>query len=120
MGAYEDAYNLRQLELTVRRRLRVYDLPADAREGCARCPPLGSALLSKPDRQQANTLRSECIQQPPLTPWDPGQPDTMGVALRVQEGEQVYDYAWFSCMNALDPQSCVFATTTRVRCNTAC
>lgn len=33
----------------------------------------------------------------------------------VQEGELVYDYAWYSGMSAADPASCCFATTCRVR-----
>ena len=40
-------------------------------------------------------------------------PDSLEPALRMYEGETVYDYAWFPAMQALDPQSCVFASTSR-------
>ena len=30
-----------------------------------------------------------------------------------QEGELIYDYAWYSGMSARDPASCCFATTSR-------
>lgn len=39
--------------------------------------------------------------------------DSFAAALQVQEGELVYDYAWYSCMHTTDPASCCFATTCR-------
>lgn len=45
--------------------------------------------------------------------------DSFSAALQVQEGELVYDYAWYSCMHTSDPVSCCFATTSRVSQDTA-
>ena len=42
--------------------------------------------------------------------------DSVAPALRVFEGETVYDYAWYPGMLASDPTSCVFASTSRVCC----
>ena len=39
--------------------------------------------------------------------------DSFGPALRIEEGELIYDYAWFPCMSAADPASCCFASTSR-------
>ena len=41
--------------------------------------------------------------------------DNLSAALRVMEGEAVYDYCWFPNMSADNPVSCCFATTTRAR-----
>lgn len=118
-------------------RLRIYDLPQD----CFTCTaptlkPCTSESTSpkQAHQEQPSTSYSQHEQTahpeqepqrhdtdlwggPGLQPWNPSQPDTMGVALRVHEGETVYDYAWFSQMSATDPQSCCFATTTRVSRN---
>ena len=43
--------------------------------------------------------------------------------MRAQEGELVYDFAWFSRMAASDPATCCFVTTSRVRgatCDSPC
>ena len=40
--------------------------------------------------------------------------DSFLPAVRCYEGETVYDYAWFPAMQAADPVSCVFASTSRV------
>lgn len=39
--------------------------------------------------------------------------DNFEPALRMQTGETVYDYCWFSRMSALDPASCCFAASSR-------
>jgi len=45
-----------------------------------------------------------------------GEPaDSVAPALRVFEGETVYDYAWYPGMLASEPATCVFASTSRVR-----
>lgn len=49
-----------------------------------------------------------------MQPWAPDQPDSMGAALKVHEGETIYDYCWYSRMHASDPLSCCFASTSRV------
>ncbi len=83
--------------------MRVYDLPPDTLERPA--PPLHPLDAAGGGAAAAQTR-----------PWDPARDaDTMGAALRVQEGECVYDYAWFSRMSVQEPQSCCFATTSRVR-----
>ena len=41
-------------------------------------------------------------------------PDNLPAVLHVDEGETVYDYAWYPGMLASEPASCVFATTVRV------
>ncbi len=43
------------------------------------------------------------------------QSESFPAALRVQEGETVYDAAWYPLMNTYEPASCCFATTSRVR-----
>lgn len=42
-------------------------------------------------------------------------PDNLPVSLYVDEGETVYDYAWYPGMLASELASCVFATSVRVR-----
>ncbi|XP_050221046.1 uncharacterized protein LOC126671321 [Mercurialis annua] len=39
--------------------------------------------------------------------------DSYDASLIVKEGESVYDFCWYPHMNASDPVSCVFATSTR-------
>ncbi|KAL3137114.1 hypothetical protein ABBQ32_006692 [Trebouxia sp. C0010 RCD-2024] len=51
-------------------------------------------------------------QESSCLPPDQGQ-DSFPAALQIQEGELVYDYAWYSCMHTSDPASCCFATTSR-------
>ena len=41
--------------------------------------------------------------------------DTFLPALRIYGGELIYDYAWYPGMLAMQPETCVFASTTRVR-----
>lgn len=67
--------------------LRIFDLPAEAYSG---------ELKS----QSATELHDDTT-------------DSFAAALQVQEGELVYDYAWYSCMHTSDPVSCCFVTTSR-------
>lgn len=69
-------------------RLRVYDLPAEA------------------------------LEESPLDSTDGGSaalPDNLPTVLYVDEGETIYDFAWYPGMLASEPSSCVFASTGRVR-----
>lgn len=77
------------------RRLRVFDLPTDAleRPSLANAPGATSSTSGSDDRDVA---------------------DSVAPALRIFEGETVYDYAWYPGMLASDPTSCVFASTSRV------
>ena len=45
--------------------------------------------------------------------------DSISAALKIQEGETIYGMAWYPGMNALDPASCCFATTSRVSSSVA-
>ncbi|KAK9831400.1 hypothetical protein WJX81_001243 [Elliptochloris bilobata] len=75
--------------------LRVFDLPADALER-----PSLEVGCAGGDGASASS--------------DAGDPaDSAAPALRVFEGETVYDYAWYPGMHASDPSSCVFASTSR-------
>eukprot|EP00983_Pelagomonas_calceolata_P021556 675143-Pelagomonas_calceolata.AAC.2 len=49
-----------------------------------------------------------------VPPWSRDQCDSLGVGLRVQEGETIYDFCWFPQMTATDPTSCCFASSSRV------
>lgn len=49
----------------------------------------------------------------PLMTEDPPCNDSLPPALRIQEGETVYDMSWFPGMQASEPASCCFATTSR-------
>lgn len=68
--------------------LRIFDLPAEAYSG---------ELKS----QSSTELHDDTT-------------DSFAAALQVQEGELVYDYAWYSRMHTSDPVSCCFATSSRV------
>uniref|UniRef100_A0A7S3VJI3 Telomerase Cajal body protein 1 n=1 Tax=Dunaliella tertiolecta TaxID=3047 RepID=A0A7S3VJI3_DUNTE len=48
-----------------------------------------------------------------VPPWSRDQCDSLGVGLRVQEGETIYDFCWFPQMTATDPTSCCFASSSR-------
>lgn len=41
--------------------------------------------------------------------------DSLAPALRIQEGELLYDFCWYPCMSAAEPASCVLATTGRAQ-----
>ena len=100
MGAAAHASRVRQgsglsLHVLCKFRLRVYDLPPEA--------------LDQPGLQHAAKTGSDS---------DDGVatlPDNLPAVLHVDEGETVYDYAWYPGMLASEPASCVFATTVRVR-----
>ena len=69
--------------------LRIFDLPAEAYTS--------NEPTSSPAEGSASVLS-----------------DSFPAALHAQEGELVYDYAWYSRMHTSDPVSCCFATTSRV------
>lgn len=71
-------------------RLRVFDLSADVLEASG----LGNA-----DENSLDGIASAVDSSPP--------------AITIQEGELVYDYAWYKGMTAADPSTCCFATTCR-------
>ena len=74
--------------------------------GCSTCPPTrssGPAWQSAARRRRAQRARRAS-----------GPADSAAPALRVYEGETVYDYAWYPGMLSSDPASCVFASTSRV------
>ena len=72
-------------------RLRVYDLPPDVLEQ----PGLGAKGKRSDNWAEA--------------------PDNLPAVLCVDEGETVYDYAWYPGALASDPATSVFAATSRVR-----
>jgi hypothetical protein len=74
------------------RRLRVYDLPPEALE------QLGLQGAKSGGGDDVSRL-----------------PDNLPAALYVDEGETIYDYAWYPGMQASEPATCVFVTTVRVR-----
>ena len=64
-------------------------------------------------------LPAEVLDQGPLEPADDGGAaaidDNLPAVLYLDEGETIYDYAWYPRMLASEPSSCVFASTSRVR-----
>jgi hypothetical protein len=78
-------------------RLRVYDLPAE--------------VLDQISLQGAATSIDTTIAE---------IPDNLPAVLYIDEGETVYDYAWYPGMLAAEPASCVFASTARVGVLTCC
>ena len=74
-------------------RLRVYDLPPDVLEQ----PALAAKAHSSSSGGWAEA------------------PDNLPVVLYVDEGETIYDYAWYPGMLASEPATSVFAATSRVR-----
>lgn len=75
-------------------RMRVYDLPPDALH----------AAPSACGTDATDTLHALSITE-----------DNICAALRMPVGETVYDYCWYPCMSALDPVTCCFAASARVR-----
>jgi hypothetical protein len=51
--------------------------------------------------------------QPPAAAAAAADGDSLQPALRIQEGELLYDFCWYSQMSAADPASCCLATTGR-------
>lgn len=72
--------------------MRCFDLPPDALEAAEQ------PLPDRPGTAAATALPA----------------DSYSPAMQLQEGETVYDYAWYPGMSAADPASCCFATTSRV------
>lgn len=72
--------------------LRVYDLPPDCLgEGTAPCDPHSSGHLPA----SIST-------------------DSLAPAVRLVEGETVYDYCWYPRMSGMDPVTCCLLSTSRV------
>ena len=62
-------------------------------------------------RLRVYDLPAEVVEEPAK----PGfAVDTLQSVLQVDEGETVYDYAWYPGMLVSEPASCVFACTARV------
>lgn len=63
-------------------------------------------------------LPAEALEQGPLEDANGSNaataPDNLPAVLYLDEGETIYDYAWYPGMLASDPASCVFASTVRV------
>lgn len=78
----------------------MFDLPADA--------------LERPGLAKGSEAGAEHSTRACSRGRDPT--DSAAPALRVYEGETVYDFAWYPGMLASEPASCVFASTSRVRC----
>eukprot|EP00898_Chlorokybus_atmophyticus_P003145 jgi/Chlat1/3831/Chrsp26S03979 len=76
-------------------RIRCFDLPADA--------------MNQPAADTSQAKGTVCI----IVELTTGFADTLAPALTVTEGETVYDFAWYSLMQATDLATCCFATTTR-------
>lgn len=92
-------------------RLRVFDLPQDSLDT---------------DAIASTAADNLSVSYPPeLTLGASGDPqsnepsDSITSALKIQEGETIYGMAWYPGMNALDPASCCFATTSRVSSSVA-
>jgi WD40 repeat protein len=86
-------------------RLRIYDTPQEVLDivtssGRAHASDHGSA--------------SATAVHPPIPPAQL-QGDSFPPALRLHEGELIYDYTWFPGMIVSDPASCCFATASRGR-----
>ena len=60
-------------------------------------------------------LPAEVVEEP-AKPGDAAasEADTLHSVLQIDEGETVYDYAWYPGMLVSEPASCVFACTARV------
>ena len=84
------------------------------------CPTSHAHLQQNilPSRLRVYDLPAEALEQGPLGAADGGDaaaaPDNLPAVLYVDEGETIYDYAWYPGMLASDPASCVFASTVRV------
>ncbi|KAG1668608.1 hypothetical protein FOA52_001477 [Chlamydomonas sp. UWO 241] len=92
--------------------LRIYDLPQDALE----CPAVArTAVDGLRDAGDAEAAASDAASAEAASGSDGqgGMGDSLPVALRVQEGETIYDMAWYPLMSAADPATCCFATTSR-------
>ncbi|XP_057252669.1 telomerase Cajal body protein 1-like, partial [Pezoporus wallicus] len=80
--------------------------PHNFLRGCTWAPD-GSCVLSC---SADNTLRLFDLPPPPAV----GQPlPQLEPALRVPEGDTIYDYAWFPLMDSREPQTCLVASSSR-------
>ncbi|KAI3429583.1 hypothetical protein D9Q98_005669 [Chlorella vulgaris] len=100
--------------------LRVYDTPLEAftQAGYGQEPGIDSAAAaadgaSAADRQPAGQRVPAQIPAAQQQQHQQQQADSFPPALRIQEGEQLYDYCWFPGMSAADPASCCLVTTGR-------
>ncbi len=88
------------------------DVPANASTAVDDIPPASVFASSKVcddghRREEETAVLDGQAERPPG--------DSLAVALRVQEGETVYGMAWFPGMTAVEPSSCCFAASSRVR-----
>ncbi|KAK9906702.1 hypothetical protein WJX75_006470 [Coccomyxa subellipsoidea] len=81
--------------------------------------PDGACLLtaSEDNWLRIYDLPAEALEQGSLETADHGSaaavPDNLPAVLYLDEGETIYDYAWYPGMLASEPSSCVFASTAR-------
>ncbi|CAM6118527.1 unnamed protein product [Calypogeia fissa] len=75
----------------------------------------GSCFLTSSDDNilQRFDLPSDAAEDVSEVDFTTSPEDSFRSSLTFQEGESVYDYCWYPNMNASDPGSCVFATTSR-------
>ncbi|EIE24132.1 WD40 repeat-like protein, partial [Coccomyxa subellipsoidea C-169] len=84
-----------------------------------RWSPDGACLLtaSEDNWLRVYDLPAEVLDQGLLEPADDGGAaaidDNLPAVLYLDEGETIYDYAWYPRMLASEPSSCVFASTSR-------
>ena len=83
--------------------------------GTARRPPRIARPPAHPCRFRIYDTPAEAFKAAPTTgpAAVPVPADALPAALRVRQGELIYDYAWFPLMSALDPATCCFASTSR-------
>lgn len=86
--------------------LRIYDTPLEAFQLVAPSPGAEHDAADGAEQQLAG---QRVPAQPPAQP----QGDSFAPALRIQDGELLYDFCWYSCMSAADPALCCLATTGR-------
>ena len=77
--------------------------------------PDGACLLTAADDRwfRIYDLPPDAMEAPIISDNLPPSGDSFPPALRIQEGETVYDMCWFPGMQASDPASCCFAATSR-------
>ncbi|KAI7843049.1 hypothetical protein COHA_003223 [Chlorella ohadii] len=99
--------------------LRIYDTPLEAfqladPEAAAAGTAAGGSAAGEPEaagqRVPAQPSAAAAGQQQAGC----GQ-DSLAPALRIQEGELLYDWCWYSRMSAAEPASCCLATTGRAQ-----
>ncbi|CAH2272664.1 telomerase Cajal body 1 [Pelobates cultripes] len=83
-------------------------LPENFLKGCKWAPD-GSCLMTN---SEDNILR--IYNLPPelyMGNWD--ILEEMSAVLRMAEGDTIYDYCWYPCMNSTDPETCFVASSSR-------